>query len=126
MSGASFVLRYEAQEAGGYVPRERTIAGPFYHGGRARLNAGGLITPGRKTNGWGDEGRSSRHVYFSTDPNSAEQYARQAHGHLYEVEPTGECHLDYQGTDFKSTAPLRVIRRIPPAEWGSLPAGGMR
>lgn len=109
-------LRYQAQTASGYETRDEEIAGPFYHGGRARLGAGGLITAGRRTNPWGDEGPVSTHVYFTTDIAGAVMYARETGGRLYEVEPTGDAKPSYGG-EFKTEHPLRVIREIPRAAW---------
>jgi ribosomal protein S18 acetylase RimI-like enzyme/2'-5' RNA ligase len=125
----SFVHEYETMGPTGYETNRKRVHGPFYHGGRAKLGPGGLITPGRKPNSWGDEfderGRSI-HTYFATDPSTAASYARSTKGHMYEVEPTGESKRDGSGGDgaFKSKHPLRVIRRIPPEEWDSLPHGG--
>jgi hypothetical protein len=118
LSGHQFpVAHYTALRPtpeGDYEEEHRTVQGPFYHGGSARLQPGGMITTGRKTQGWGDEGARSTHVYFSTDRGSAESYTRALgkRGRLYEVEPTGEVKMDYQGTDFKSVHPLRVLREI--------------
>lgn len=111
------VQRYAPQ--GGYETVEKEIEGPLYHGGRAKLNEGDLITPGRKPNSWGDEGPKSTHVYFSTDKDTAASYSQQLgnKGHLYEVEPTGEFRTDYGPQDYKTPHPLRVVRKIPREEW---------
>ena len=102
---------------GGYIEKEYQVEGPLYHGGRARVSEGDLITPGRKTNPWGDEGPKSKHVFFTTNADTAASYAQQANGHLYEVEPTGEFSMDYNGDDYKSKHPLRVVRKVPKEEW---------
>lgn len=111
------VQRYAPQ--GGYETVEKEIEGPLYHGGRGKLNAGDLITPGRKPNSWGDEGPKSTHVYFSTDKDTAASYSQQLgnKGHLYEVEPTGEFRTDYGPQDYKTQHPLKVVRKIPREEW---------
>jgi hypothetical protein len=41
---------------------------------------------------------------------TAKDYADQAGGHIYEVEPTGVFKHDYSSGDFKSDHPLRVLR----------------
>jgi hypothetical protein len=123
----SFVHRYETQGPTGYEPREETITGPFYHGGRANLGPGGLIKPKVKPNSWGDDfderGRSN-HTYFSTDRETAASYARALpRGHLYEVRPTGEAKYDGSSGDgsYKTRHPLEVIREVPRGEWAEGP-----
>jgi hypothetical protein len=113
------VLR--ATAGGDYAEETRTIAGPFYHGGRARVRPGALLTAGRKPNSWGDtfdRRGNSVYVYFSAERDTAESYTRAlgARGHLYEVAPTGEISMDNGGGDgaFKTVHPLRVIREIRP------------
>jgi Rifampin ADP-ribosyl transferase len=120
----SFTHRYTTTGPTGYVDKEREVKGPFYHGGRANVGPGAMITPGRKPNPWGDEfddrGRSI-HTYFSTERETAASYARSlgSKGHLYEVEPTGEARMDGGGGDgsFKTRHPLRVIRKLDREEW---------
>lgn len=99
----------------GYEDHEREVESPLYHGGRAKLQEGGLITPGRKPNAWGDGLKD--HTYFTTDQDTALDYARQTRGHLYEVEPTGDFKPDHNQGDFKSKHPLRVVRKIEREEW---------
>lgn len=116
----SFTHNYETYGPdGGYVSKSRVVTGPFYHGGRANVGPGDMLTKGRKPNNWGDEGPKSTHNYFSTDKGSAASYSRSLgnRGHLYEVEPTGHVKQDYQGTDWKTEHPLRVIRKVPREEW---------
>lgn len=115
----SFTHNYQTYgPEGGYIDQQREVTGPFYHGGRSRrLGEGDQLTPGRKTNGWGDEGSKSQYVHFTTNLNGAAEYARQAGGHVYEVEPTGnDVQMGYNGDEWKSKAPLRVRRVVPPAE----------
>lgn len=115
----SFTHNYQTYgPEGGYIDQQREVTGPFYHGGRSRrLGEGDQLTPGRKTNGWGDEGSKSQYVHFTTNLNGAAEYARQAGGHVYEVEPTGDdVQMGYSGDEWKSKAPLRVRRVVPPAE----------
>jgi hypothetical protein len=111
------ILRYTAQTSRGYEDCEQEIAGPFYHGGRARLRPGDALTTGRRTNSWGDEGPVSAYVHFTDDMACAAVYAQQCRGRLYEVEPTGEARPGYGSGEFKSAHPLRVVREIPRADW---------
>lgn len=102
---------------GGYVDKETEIEGPLFHGSRSRrLQPGDLITKGRKPNEWGDQGPKSQYVHFTTRHDTARSYADQAGGHVYEVEPTGEFSMDYNGDDYKTKHPLRVVRVVPPEE----------
>jgi len=90
----------------------------LFHGGRARVKPGGLIKPGHKANPWGDRpGRLSTHVFAATDMMTAADYAKATRGRLYEVEPTGELLPDTHEGEFKTAAPLAVIRGIPDEEW---------
>jgi GNAT superfamily N-acetyltransferase len=126
-AAAEFTHEYETYGPTGYVTKRQTVTGPFYHGSRVRLRPGGMIKPGQKPD-WGDEfderGRTI-HTYFSTEPETAISYARASHGHLYEVEPTGEARWDAGGGagSYKSKHPLRIIRHIPEQEWDSLTPG---
>lgn len=116
----SFTHHYETYGSdGSYVTRKRTVMGPFYHGGRARVRAGGTITPGRRTNSWGDERGHATYVYFSTEMETAAAYARATQGHLYEVAPPQEAQWDGSGGDgsYRTREPLTVVRRIPPEEY---------
>lgn len=125
----SFTWRYQTYGPdGGYVDREQEVEGPFYHGSRSkRLREGDEVATGRKTNAWGDEGSESQWVHFTTDLGKAREYASQAGGHVYEVEPTGEVKGGYLGDEWKSQAPLRVRRRIAPeaARTGMVIAAGV-
>lgn len=108
--------RQTVQTATGYEEQERVVDGPLYHGGRP--NRGGQITRGRQTNSWGDEGGKSTHNYFTTDLETARQYAEQIpHGRVYQVEPTGPIKKDYAPADYKSPHPLRIVREVPREEW---------
>lgn len=118
----SFTWRYQTQTSTGYEDRERLVEGPFYHGSRSKkLREGDTVRPGFKTNNWGDEGEKASHVHFSTNLAGAASYAREAGGHVYEVEPTGEVQGGYSGEEFKSQHPLRVIRRVSPEELSAGP-----
>lgn len=113
----SFTWRGQVQGPAGYEDAERTVTGPFYHGSRSRrLQPGSQVKPGMPTNPWGDEGPRSQRVHFTTSLGGAADYARRAGGHVYEVEPTGEVRQGYDGSEWKSDHPLRVIRRVPEDE----------
>jgi rifampin ADP-ribosylating transferase len=103
--------------------------GPFFHGTRAALDPGALITAGHPSNY--EAGRTSRHVYFSALLEPAAWGAELAvaragdpgPGFVYEAEPTGPFEDDPNLTDkrfpgnptrsFRSRAPLRVRRALP-------------
>lgn len=120
-TGKSWTMKYMTYAPeGGYVDKEREVEGPLYHGSRSkRLVEGDHITPGRKTNPWGDEGNKSQHVFFTTELRTAADYARDAGGHVYEVEPTGEFSSDYSAGDYKTKHPLKVVRKLDHSEWQS-------
>ena len=119
----SFTWKYQTYgkgPEGGYVDEEREVSGPFYHGSRSkRLQPGSTIRKGMPTNPWGDEGPRSQRVHFTTSLAGARTYARDAGGHVYEVEPTGDVTMGYNGDEWKSEHPLRVIRRVPDDEEGT-------
>jgi len=110
---AKWTFRQTVQTSTGYEERHLSVDGPLYHGSRAkRLARDTQITPGRRTNSWGDEGPRSRNVYFTSTLDVAKSYAAQAGGEVYEVEPTGPFKTDYRGDEFKTEHPLRVIRKV--------------
>jgi len=119
----SFTWRHQTYgqgPEGGYVDAEQEVSGPFYHGSRSkRLQPGSMIRKGMPTNPWGDEGPRSQRVHFTTSLAGARTYARDAGGHVYEVEPTGDVTMGYNGDEWKSEHPLRVIRRVPDDEEGT-------
>jgi hypothetical protein len=115
---ASYPIKYTRMTQNGYEDVEDEIEGPLFHGSRSkRLQPGDMITKGRKTNPWGDQGPKSQTVHFTVHHDTARDYADQAGGHVYEVEPTGEFKHDYSGGDFKTAHPLRVVRMVPRSEW---------
>jgi Rifampin ADP-ribosyl transferase len=102
-----------AQTSTGYEERDEEVSGPFYHGNRARLRPGTLLTIGRKTSSWGDEGPRSQFIHFTDDLGTAQTYAAaQPRGYVYEVEPTGDIRPGYIGCEYKSVHPLRVVRAV--------------
>lgn len=99
-------------------------AGPFFHGNRADLQPGDLITPGRRSNfGRGDV---ARFVYLAATMDAAiwgaELAQGDAPGRVYRVEPTGAFEDDPNVTDqrfpgnptrsYRTRHPLRVAAEI--------------
>ena len=105
-------------------------AGPFYHGTKADLRAGDLLTAGGNSN-YKDELKMN-HIYFTANVNGAGLAAALAKGEgrerVYIVEPTGEFENDPNLTDkkfpgnltrsYRSREPLRIIGEA--ADWAKL------
>ncbi len=101
-------------------------APPFYHGTRADLQVGDLLTPGFRSN-FAD--RQLSWIYFSSSLEAAtwgcEFAAGEGRERIYIVEPTGPFEDDPNLTDkkfpgnptqsYRSRDPLRVIGEV--AEW---------
>jgi hypothetical protein len=99
------------------------ITGPFYHGTKADLRPGDLITPGYRSN-YGHGVRKTRWVYMTAtlSPLGAELARGEGPGRLYIVEPTGPFVDDPDLTDkkfpgnptrsYRSRDPLRVVGEI--------------
>lgn len=95
----------------------------FYHGTKADLQAGDLISPGFGSN---FVERALKHIYFSATLEAATWGAELArgegHGRIYTVEPTGEFEDDPNLTDkkfpgnitasYRSQEPLRVTGEV--------------
>jgi hypothetical protein len=95
--------------------------GPFYHGTRANLQVGDLLTPGGSSNYQAD--LVMNHIYFTAVANGAGLAAALAKGdgteRVYIVEPTGSFESDPNVTDkkfpgnptrsYRSDAPLRIV-----------------
>lgn len=112
----------------------RSVAPPrvFYHGTRALLQPGDLLTPGNASN---YTVRKSPWIYFSETLNAAAWGAELAKGEgpgrIYVVEPTGPFVDDPNLTNkrfpgnptksYRSADPLRVVRELPHWE-GHTPA----
>ncbi|TFV99110.1 NAD(+)--rifampin ADP-ribosyltransferase [Orlajensenia leifsoniae] len=104
--------------------------GPFFHGTKADLREGDLLTAGFRSNYRPDV--VMNHIYFTALPNGAGLAAELAPGdadpRVYAVEPTGDFEDDPNVTDkkfpgnptrsYRSTAPLRVIGEV--TEWTRL------
>lgn len=97
--------------------------GPFYHGTKADLKPGDLISPGHRSN-YGHTQRTSRWVYMTAtfSPLGAELARGDGPGRLYIVEPTGPFVDDPDLTDkrfpgnptksYRSRYPLRVVVEV--------------
>ena len=115
------------------TPRVVDDPGPFFHGTKADLRPGDLLTPGWRSN-YGS-GRQSRHIYLTATrdgaPLAAELARGDGPGRVYRVEPLGRIEDDPNVTDkrfrgnptrsYRTTEPLRVLEEItgwtpPPPE----------
>jgi rifampin ADP-ribosylating transferase len=115
------------------TPRVVDDPGPFFHGTRADLRPGDLLTPGWRSN-YGS-GRQSRHIYLTAShdgaPLAAELARGDGPGRVYRVEPLGTIEDDPNVTDkrfpgnptrsYRTTEPLRVVEELtdwtpPPPE----------
>lgn len=113
------------------TPRVVDDPGPFFHGTRADLRPGDLLTPG-----WGSNygsGRRANHIYLTASREGAPLAAELALGdgpaRVYRVEPVGTIEDDPNVTDkrfpgnptrsYRTTEPLRVVEEVtgwqPPA-----------
>lgn len=104
--------------------------GPFFHGTKADLQVGDLLTPGFRSNYRPEV--VMNHIYFTALPDGAGLAAELAPGdaapRVYIVEPTGTFENDPNVTDrkfpgnptrsYRSDAPLRVIAETD--EWTRL------
>lgn len=105
--------------------------GPFFHGTRAELEPGDLLTAGFASNYRPEV--TMNHIYFTALPDGAGLAAEVAalnsgSPHVYEVEPLGDYADDPNVTDkkfpgnptrsFRSTEPLRIIREV--TDWKRL------
>lgn len=98
--------------------------GPFFHGTKADLEVGGLLTAGFRSNYRPEV--TMNHVYFTALKNgaglAAELAAGNAEPRVYRVEPTGAYENDPNVTDkkfpgnptrsYRSTDPLRIVEII--------------
>ena len=98
--------------------------GPFFHGTKADLRGGDLLTPGFRSNYRPDI--VMNHIYFTALRDGAGLAAELAPGdaepRVYLVEPTGPFEDDPNVTDkkfpgnptrsYRSSAPLRVVREV--------------
>jgi rifampin ADP-ribosylating transferase len=98
--------------------------GPFFHGTKADLQPGDLLTAGFRSNYRPEV--VMNHVYFTALRDGAGLAAELAAGsgepRVYEVEPTGAFEDDPNVTDkkfpgnptrsYRSTDPIRVVREV--------------
>lgn len=98
--------------------------GPFYHGTKADLQVGDLLTPGNKSNY--QPGLVMNHIYFTALVNGAGLAAALANGagreRVYIIEPTGSFENDPNVTDkkfpgnptrsYRTLAPLKIVGEI--------------
>ncbi len=117
------------------APTPRTVddPGPFFHGTRADLRPGDLLTAGWRSN-YGS-GRQARHIYLTATsevaPLAAELARGEGAGRVYRVEPIGVIEDDPNVTDkrfpgnptrsYRTIEPVRVVAEItgwqpPPPE----------
>lgn len=98
--------------------------GPFYHGTRADLRVGDVLTAGFRSNY--DDRVVMNHIYFTALPKGAGLAAEMARGEgrprVYVVEPTGAFEDDPNVTDkkfpgnptrsFRSRHPLKIVGEL--------------
>lgn len=118
---------YELSELYKGIPSDK---GPFYHGTKADLKVGDLLTAGGVSN-YKPE-LQMNHIYFTANTNGAGLAAALAKGEgrerVYIIEPTGEFENDPNVTDkkfpgnltrsYRSKQPLRIIGEE--TEWTKL------
>ena len=99
-------------------------AGPFYHGTRADMQVGDLLTAGFRSNY--DDSVVMNHIYFTALSKGAGLAAEMSKGEgaprVYIVEPTGEFENDPNVTDkkfpgnptrsYRSGSPLKIIGEL--------------
>src|SRR5690606_10620856 len=101
-----------------------SVAGPFYHGTKARLLVGDLLTAGFRSNY--DDSVVMNHIYFTTLPKGAGLAAEIARGEgrprVYVVVPTGSFEDDPNVTNkkfpgnparsYRSQHPLKIVGEL--------------
>jgi len=106
------------------ISREPSDKGPFYHGTRADLQIGDMLTAGSRSNY--NSGVVMNHVYFTALINGAGLAAALAKGEgrerVYIVEPTGGFENDPNVTDkkfpgnptrsYRTRAPLKIVGEV--------------
>jgi rifampin ADP-ribosylating transferase len=111
-------INYELSNSYNVMPSDK---GPFYHGTKADLQVGDLLTPGGDSN-YKPELKMN-HIYFTALVNGAGLAAALAKGEgrerVYIVEPTGKFENDPNVTDkkfpgnltrsYRSQEPLRIV-----------------
>ncbi len=106
------------------VARKIEDMGPFYHGTKADLSMGDMLSPGYKSN-YGT-GEKANYIYFTSMLDgvalAAELAVGEGRGRIYIVEPTGEIEDDPNLTDkkfpgnitksYRSREPLRIVGEV--------------
>lgn len=106
------------------APRRVDDPGPFFHGTKADVRPGDLLSPGWRSN-YGSR-RAANHIYLTATLVGAPLAAELAHGEgpgrVYRVEPLGTIEDDPNVTDkrfpgnptrsYRTTEPLRVLEEI--------------
>lgn len=101
-----------------------SVAGPFYHGTKADLPVGDLLTAGFRSNY--DDSVVMNHIYFTTLPKGAGLAAEMAKGddrpRVYVVVPTGTFEDDPNVTNkkfrgnptrsYRSRHPLKIMGEL--------------
>ncbi|KAA0072203.1 NAD(+)--rifampin ADP-ribosyltransferase [Rhodanobacter sp. T12-5] len=101
-----------------------SVAGPFYHGTKASLSVGDLLTPGFISNY--DDRIVMNHIYFTALPKGAGLAAEMAKGdgrpRVYVIAPTGKFEDDPNVTNkkfpgnptqsYRSDFPLKIIGEL--------------
>jgi nicotinamidase-related amidase len=114
------------------IARRIEDKGPFYHGTKADLKAGDMLTPGYGSNYGAYGGEKSNYIYFTSKrdvaPLAAELAAGEGRGRIYIVEPTGEIEDDPNLTDkkfpgnvtrsYRSREPIRIVGEV--TDWTGL------
>jgi len=114
-------INYELATSPAAAPSDK---GPFYHGTKAALQVGDLLTAGAKSNYKAD--LVMNHIYFTALVNGAGLAAALAKGdgaeHVYIVEPTASFENDPNVTDkkfpgnptrsYRTTASLKIIGEV--------------
>ena len=99
-------------------------SGPFFHGTKADLKSGDLLSPNHNTNY--DEKATANYIYFTATMDAAAWGAELAvgdkPGRIYRVEPTGIIEDDPNLTDkkfpgnptrsYRSKSPLKVLDEV--------------
>lgn len=107
-----------------------TDAGPFFHGTKADLPTGTLLTAGKESNY--KSNLIMNHIYFTAQPGIAGLAAAMAKGdgqqRVYVVEPSGEFENDPNVTNLKfpgnptrsyrSQAPVKIVGELK--DWAKL------
>lgn len=110
--------------------RQPSDKGPFYHGTKADLPVGALLTPGGASNY--KSGLTMNHIYFTALVNGAGLAAALAIGdgveRVYVVEPTGSFENDPNVTDkkfpgnpsrsYRSQEPLKIVGEV--SDWAKI------